>query len=336
MQHKSVSILALRGWLISAERQGMDPGALCRQAGISAAQLEDERIDAASYLRLMQRVAVLPLDVMPVDGIGGFLTGFPELAGVVCNAPTMRRALRDYVRFRGLIGNLDWMLVADTTDEMAFDFLIEGEQPTSMSAFGHFAIVVALACFYDPEVHVRVVTLTGTPFEKPRALRELIRSTPSFEQAGNRLVLASSQLDRPFERYNNVLARIALDRASTVSSRLEASESFTSVTERLLLAWLHERADDCSVADFQERLCEHFAISRWTLQRRLGSESTSFQSLLMRARMSGARALLARTQLSVGDIADWARYASTGAFTRAFTRESGLPPMQYRALKKRM
>jgi AraC-like DNA-binding protein len=71
-------------------------------------------------------------------------------------------------------------------------------------------------------------------------------------------------------------------------------------------------------------------MSTRTLRRRLEEKGTSFSALLEEVRHKQARELLARTVMSVEQIADSLGYAETASFTHAFKRWTGSSPRQFR------
>ena len=77
-------------------------------------------------------------------------------------------------------------------------------------------------------------------------------------------------------------------------------------------------------------VCTRFAMSRWTLRRRLHCEAVDFRTLVAHARLGEARDLLLNTQLPIGEIGVRVGFRSTSAFTRFFTRELGAAPSRFR------
>jgi AraC-like DNA-binding protein len=74
-----------------------------------------------------------------------------------------------------------------------------------------------------------------------------------------------------------------------------------------------------------------YAVSRRTLYRYLKAEGRTFRQVANEVRGEIACTLLAKTDLSVGQIAEVLNYSETSAFTRAFQRWSGQPPTAWRS-----
>jgi AraC-like DNA-binding protein len=75
-----------------------------------------------------------------------------------------------------------------------------------------------------------------------------------------------------------------------------------------------------------DQVAAKIALSTRTIQRSLRSEGTTFSSLLKAARQRWALELLAREDLTIGDIADILGYSSKQHFIRAFKTWTGKTP----------
>ena len=94
----------------------------------------------------------------------------------------------------------------------------------------------------------------------------------------------------------------------------------------------HTHLGSESAGDFLDiaQVAESLHVSERTLRRRLAAESTSFRGTFEEIRDLLAREYLARTELSVAEIAHLLDYAETVNFRRAFARWNGMTPSEYR------
>lgn len=79
-----------------------------------------------------------------------------------------------------------------------------------------------------------------------------------------------------------------------------------------------------------EFIAEALRMNAKTLQRQLAREGTTFSDILDRVRYKMAQHMLVESGAAVGRIARLLDYSSTGPFTTAFRRWSGVSPLQYR------
>jgi len=330
---KTVSARIYRLFLAHAERNGCDPRAIAKGMGLDEDSLENPyaRVSRDRHLSLLKMAAGWTVPFEPVkNGIAGWLRPFPELAGVVCNCPTLGDAMQHFVQYRDIIGNVDWVTIQESDDSIAIDYMLEGDDQFAGRALGNFAIIVDLARLYDPRVKVGDAELSGAPSPAYKTWSDVIGTRIEHHQPRNRLVLRSSALHTPFMKYNETLASIHLDAAMRLRETIRGRASFAEQVKLHLHEWLRDASDDLSQERIQQRLCEQLGISRWTLQRRLQAEQVQFGHLLNLARVHEATWLLTHTQLPISEIADRMRFGSTSAFTRFFTRAYGTPPTRYR------
>jgi len=79
-----------------------------------------------------------------------------------------------------------------------------------------------------------------------------------------------------------------------------------------------------------EETAHKIGVSARTLRRRLEEKGARYGALLDEVRRKQAEELLARTGLSVEQIADSLGYAETASFTHAFKRWTGRSPRAFR------
>ena len=75
---------------------------------------------------------------------------------------------------------------------------------------------------------------------------------------------------------------------------------------------------------------EAAGISKRTLQRRLSEFGISYRAIVERSRFRRATELLANTALPIAEISTSVGYSDPSNFTRAFRRQTGISPQQYR------
>jgi AraC family transcriptional regulator, regulatory protein of adaptative response / methylphosphotriester-DNA alkyltransferase methyltransferase len=112
-------------------------------------------------------------------------------------------------------------------------------------------------------------------------------------------------------------------RAATVQLRSSLFADATAIVER-------EYASALSLEDVARRV----ATSRRQLQRAYAEiGATTFREHLTRVRMERAAELLARPSVTVREVAHRVGYRQPAQFAKAFRREKGVAPSDYRAAR---
>ena len=78
-----------------------------------------------------------------------------------------------------------------------------------------------------------------------------------------------------------------------------------------------------------EDVCDHFAISKSTLSRRLAKENSSFREVLTEVRMVHALGLMQGRFHNQLDLAMRCGYQSEARFSQRFSLQFGITPKQY-------
>jgi len=147
----------------------------------------------------------------------------------------------------------------------------------------------------------------------------LFRCPVRFNSELNAMRFPSAWLDRPVPGADPAERR----RLQAQANAQAQPELIDKLRRSLRVLLLNRVASGDAVA-------EMLAMHRRTLNRRLEALGTTFRDVLEDVRFEAARQLLDSTELPLDDIADALGYAGASAFTRAFRRQAGTPPGQWR------
>lgn len=148
-------------------------------------------------------------------------------------------------------------------------------------------------------------------------------ATVKFNCERSQLLLPAQALDTPVRTANPSEHVVFHQQCEEMLRGLKSAEKTTAAVRRLLV---QSAGDFLDIANVAERL----HMSERTLRRRLEAESTSFRATVEEIRDLLAREYLAKTALTVADIAHLLDYAETVNFRRAFVRWNGVTPSQWR------
>ncbi|MCK0153388.1 AraC family transcriptional regulator [Alcanivorax sp. S6407] len=164
--------------------------------------------------------------------------------------------------------------------------------------------------------------LEHAPQAPLNAYRDLLGIAPQFNSDTTALLLDPDELDLPLSEADPALHQVIREHLDTLQ-RLSDLELPGYVGNLLRDLLPQGRVTVNQVADCM-------AMSRRTLQRRLGESGTSFQKVLDDTRQNMALRYLRDSQLQVTQLSDLLGYADLSAFSRAFSRWFGVPPSKWR------
>jgi AraC-like DNA-binding protein len=129
--------------------------------------------------------------------------------------------------------------------------------------------------------------------------------------------------DLPLRRRDPVLRGVLETQANDILTRLPPRTGIALEVQRTLASRV---AGDTHI----ETIARHLAMSARSLQRRLSSEGVTYHALVEEARKEAARRYVARSTLSLAEIAYLVGYSEPASFHRAFKRWYGVTPERFR------
>lgn len=163
----------------------------------------------------------------------------------------------------------------------------------------------------------------------PRDVSEharVFRAPVRFSRPRNLLRLSPRDLERQVVTANPALGRLLAEYADGLLARLPDGDSF----EARVRGAIREQLAGGRAPGIDD-LARALAMSRRSMQRKLGEAGRTHRELVDDGRRELARALLERADLPVAEVAFRLGFARTNAFHRAFRRWEGMTPVAFRA-----
>ena len=129
-------------------------------------------------------------------------------------------------------------------------------------------------------------------------------------------------------RRESLLRRLLETQADQILAQLPPRTGLAERVQRALARDLDARSKGV------DAIARQLAMSSRTLQRRLASESVSYQQLLDAARKEAARRFLAEPSLAISEVAYFVGYSEPAPFHRAFKRWYGVTPEAFRQTQR--
>lgn len=174
---------------------------------------------------------------------------------------------------------------------------------------------------YDRDILKSLVFHTECDEELPRLFYDIAYTYCNGKTTSGQIV--NLQISIFFSK----LLEDHLETIEILGNEYEAKEKIPAILQYINLNYAHMSLDD---------IAEHFHFSASYL-RKLFKESTgqTLISALQQVRLSKARELLEKTELSVEKITNLVGYEDTTHFIRLFKKETGMTPAKYRKEKIR-
>jgi AraC-like DNA-binding protein len=161
------------------------------------------------------------------------------------------------------------------------------------------------------------------------SIRRFFNLAPRFDQERSCVTFATHWLTQPPPGADPLLHLMMRERVAELTAAASSSSSVAGQVRRLLRTTI--TTTGCSL----ESAAAQLRMSDRTLKRRLAVEAVTFLQLRDEARYNAACQMLRHTRMPAGQISSILGYADCSAFTRAFTRWSGISPTAWRNRKPR-
>jgi AraC-like DNA-binding protein len=316
---------------LALAESGIAERAVLGHAGLPARLFADRTHDlpAAQYFALWHAITEVSGD----PGIGIRLATLvrPDVTEplflAIMSAANVGEAIRMVANFKRMLEPEELLVVHDDergSVEVIYHW-IEGSPPQALTdAELAFLVHVCRQGCADPGLAAREVRLS-TPALTARAAHERFFACPIRTGAAhNALVFDRADLARPFVTFNPELLQALLP---WLQARLPPSRASTAARARTVLGdRLRGQRPNIEV------VASALALSVRQLQRELREEGVSFRALLDDVRKEHARAYLAGSGFSDGEISFLLGFDNASSFYRAFRGWSGTSPGAARRL----
>ncbi|WP_429068243.1 helix-turn-helix domain-containing protein [Aeromonas bestiarum] len=320
--------------LTACQQQGGDPDAILMAAGLTPFDIHREhgRILAHSHYRmlsLMQRhLSGFHEGILSYD-IAELYQHYPALISLCLNQPSPRAAIEALLAYRTVIGNCDDIVVRRGALFSQYEYINQGPATLGASqAIPNFVILYRILRVYAPGLGVSV-GFVGKPPTHHRQLDHFFGTHCRWEQPGNTLTIDNALLDSRADSYNGPLCRLQTSQLAHICSDIDERVPFANLVADMIRHKIRGgvmESDDHLLKD----VCSAMNISRWTLNRKLQGEGSSFSAILKRVKMMEACRLLGEGEQPLQNISDLVGFSSQSAFNRFFKANTNMTPLAYR------
>jgi len=258
---------------------------------------------------------------------------FPDYISACLNQVSAYAAVQTYINYRHIKGSYDNLQCERQDNALLIEYRNQGPQAlVNSSAIGNFILLASVLRQYLPAMSLRV----GFTGHSPMPVKEInarLGVNCQFEQSRNTLLVESDYLDEPLGVFNDRLHGLQMSQLYKLSAEVNRQRDFSSLVRDLVETKIGAGYVDSS-NNIMDNVCANLKLSRWTLNRKLSADGTSFTEILKKVRLNSACRLLAESNKSIQEISDLTCFGSLASFSRFFSGETNISPVQYRRRSK--
>lgn len=346
MRQPTVSMYLIRLLCELMAARGVTPQAFRHHVGISELELarDDARLDLGRYRRarrLLEQTCGLEefFDRPPFNWQHWMTCGWPELASLWVNSPSLGAAMQAYTRYRPLIGEADAVGCHIEGDSLVLSYTPDLQAgPCLMPVVSHFTMLLDMVAHYRARlgmlfaVRIELGEL-GRPVSVPE-LSDVLQAPLAFcpGTVTHRLVLQGAAVWAAVSDYHQLSSEWAARSLNAQLQTLQQSavgDLLVQRIEAIILAYWHAvgaSADAHGASALQSAVAHTLGLSRWTLRRKLAARGTTFSALLDQLRARRLAELLATPHCTLMEIGISLGFQTQSAFSKYFRQRHGHAP----------
>lgn len=329
---KSVSN-ALTMWKLKALTEGgVNVSSILNKCDISSYELEKNngRISQSQHYGLMlETLKYNDIFLAKKISIENFYQLFPDLFGLCLNEKSAYGALESFIRYRVVMGNSDICNIKHTDDSVLIEYLNEGpSQLVNGSAVGNFMLFCDIAKKYLSEMSLQVGFM-GNPITSEKLTNDLFKSKCLFNQGKNSILIRDKHLFLRSDFYNKSLSELQKLNLEKSCQKLNEPKLFSHTIAEMIKTTINSDLAGGEGKIF-DSICNSLKQSRWTVNKRLKQENTSFTDILKHVRFDLSCQLLTETNKSIREISEITCFATPAIFSRFFSSHANTSPIKYR------
>ncbi|WP_320152099.1 helix-turn-helix transcriptional regulator [uncultured Tolumonas sp.] len=331
---KSVSNVIMRNVLHKLKGDGVNTRSIIEYCGVSDYEIERDngRIAEHKHYRFMLKTKeyLQPVNDFIFDNFMALsFQNHPDFFGICLNESSAKEALDSYIRYRIMIGNCDDLIKHAGVEKSSFEYINLGPKELGASqAIFNFIMLYSIVKNYSNSFNINV-RFVGKPPQKKHLLDVFFNTQCLWEQNNNSIVFNNQELDRPRQDYNGSLNSMQKTRLNELCRKLESDSDYSSLIKEMIIHSIHLGRFDGDDSILED-ICNNLSISRWTLNRKLQNENTSFITLLKETKIKMACELLIESKYTMQEISESIGFSSQSVFSRFFKTNLSVSPLAFR------
>ncbi len=245
---------------------------------------------------------------------------------IIMNCRTIRSMVDPLVRYYKIARELTKI---DTREDKSLFYLsFEVEAPKSIEHHiveKFFATAISLIrTFTETDANPEEVRFRHSHPGYKDEYQRIFRCPVIFDHFENVICIKKEYLDVEYPRHNPDLKEILSNHAENLLNRHLLDSYFHAQVRKVIIEHLHKGFISIDM------ISDYFNMSRWTLNRKLSKEGTSFQDILNQTREELAVSYLKYSRFTNTEISFLLGFSDPYSFPKAFKRWYGKSVSEYR------
>lgn len=253
------------------------------------------------------------------------------------NAPCLHDALRYYINYRYIIGNVDSLTINTDEHTVAISYFNEYPEVNFHSvSMINFIFIIAIVEHYTPAsltYHIK------TRIAENRMIAHVYKywnCTVEWSCNIDSITFSSRDIAIPYSQFNATLHNLLCHRVEQEYQAICETSSFSKTVEHTIQEHLLKKRETFNSRDTLDYICNQYKISRSTVFRKLQQEGSSFRKLEKKVKLNESISLLKNSNMTISEISHSLGFSNQAAFSKFFDNEINTSPLKYRKVNEKM
>lgn len=262
------------------------------------------------------------------SSVSGLYDVFPQLFNLCLNESNAVNAIDSFLKYRFIIGDSDHCHMKVGDDSICIEYSNTDPTAPMNGSVGHFLLIRDIMSKYVDDIEFDIMFDSSIKLGK-NFTNDQFESKCIFGQNKNQMIIKSSSLLEKNNTFNEFLYGLQKNNVEQLRKTIQTTHNFSSIVKEIIKNLVEEKyfINDLSLLD---EVCHKIGVSRWTLNRKLNAEKTSFSELEKDIKMEKACSLLGSTNKLISEISELCGFSSQSNFTKFMRKNHDMSPVQYR------
>ncbi|WP_264906454.1 AraC family transcriptional regulator [Vibrio sp. STUT-A11] len=262
------------------------------------------------------------------SSVTGLYDLFPQLFNLSLNESNAVNAIDSFLKYRFIIGDSDHCHMDVVDDKICIEYSNTDPAAPMNGSVGHFLLIRDILNKYVDDIECSIMFDSSIKLGK-NFTNDQFESNCLFGQNKNQMIIKSSSLFEKNNSFNEYLHGLQENNIEQLRKQIQITHGFSNVVKEIIKSLIEDKyfINDLSLL---EEVCHKVGVSRWTLNRKLNAEKTSFSELEKDIKMEKACLLLGSTNKSINEISELCGFSSQSNFTKFMRKNHDMSPIQYR------
>ncbi|MCE0493145.1 helix-turn-helix transcriptional regulator [Vibrio salinus] len=264
--------------------------------------------------------------------LDSFSQSSPEYAALVLNCENLRTALRNFIKFRTIVGNINEFNLIESSNTITMTYKHHfPELRYSFVSIINFIFVIFISNTYSNKENIKFqISCTCSKSPYLEGICRYWNSKILWQQESDSIIFTCKNLDTPYQQFNQATHDILLKIVQNKNDEIYKKDNIKDIVSSVIRNNINDRNIYYSSSKSIHSICEILNINKIKLSRRLKEVGTSYKIIEKSVKLEESVKMLQYSNKSIAEISEQLGFSTQSVFNRFFNELMNTTPLKYR------